>query len=107
MLKDNLPAAVKLHYEVAADPDSLFGGHADMEDRWGLAWAIEANKNEKVRPMNTVYWAGAANSYYTLDVKNKIAMVYFTKFFPFNDRESYNFYKLFEREVYMKIANSQ
>ncbi len=105
MLRDNLPAGVNLHYEKQDDPDSLFGGHNDEKDRWGLAWAIETNPDEKTRAQGAVYWAGAANSYYTLDLKNKIAVVYFTQFFPFNDRESHNFYRLFEKEVYGNGAN--
>lgn len=84
-------------------PDSLVGAFGDNADRWGLAWAIEANEKEKVRPLGSVYWAGAANSYYTLDVTNKIAIVYFTQFFPFNDKESFEFYKLFEKEVYASV----
>jgi CubicO group peptidase (beta-lactamase class C family) len=100
MLRDNLPETVHIRWEKSNEPDSLVGGFQDNEDRFGLAWAIEANPAEKIRPMGAVYWAGAANSYYTLDVKNKVAIVYFTQFFPFNDRESYDFYKLYERGVY-------
>lgn len=102
MLQDNLPKQVNLAFE--KNPlDSLSGRFPDNADRWGLAWAIEANEKETVRPLGAVYWAGAANSYFTLDVKNKLAIVYFTQLFPFNDKESFNFYKLFEKEVYAAV----
>ena len=55
--------------------------------------------------MGSVYWAGYANSYYTLDVENQVAIVYFTQFLPFNDKESFDFYRLFEMEVYMSTRN--
>ncbi len=93
MLKDNLPKDVSLHYEIS-------GGLADSTDRWGLAWALEANPAEKIRPAGTAYWAGAANSFYTLDVENGIAVVYFSNFFPMNDSEAYELYRLMEGEAY-------
>jgi len=66
-------------------------------------WAIEMDKNE-IHPINSVYWGGAANSYFTLDVENKIAIVYFSNYFPFNDKEAYDFYKLYENEVFKNIS---
>lgn len=106
MLKDHLPKEVRLNYEEFDNNVIAFtGGFHDESDRWGLAWAIEANENELIRPINTVYWAGAANSYFSLDVENQVAIVYFTQFLPFNDKESFYFYKLFEKEVYAGINN--
>lgn len=106
MLTDNLPKDVKLNYDQFDNNVMSFsGGFCDESDRWGLAWAIEANKNELIRPIGSVYWAGAANSYYTLDVKNQVAVVYFTQYLPFNDKESFDFYKLFEEEVYQGFDN--
>ena len=102
MLTDQLPATVHLNAGDWGSGPNL-GDFGDPNDRWGLAWAIEANPDEKVRPLGAVYWAGAANSYYTLDVKNKIAVVYFTQFFPFMDKESFDFYRLFENQVYPKV----
>lgn len=105
MLQDHLPPSVHLHFEGSQRRDSLRGSFSDTLDRYGLAWAIEANPAEKIRPMSAVYWAGAANSYYTLDVNNNIAIVYFTNFFPFNDKQSFDFYKLFEKQTYDRLKN--
>lgn len=106
MLKDHLPEEVRLNYgEFDNNVIAFTGEFTDESDRWGLAWAIEANENELIRPINTVYWAGAANSYFSLDVENQIAIVYFTQFLPFNDKESFDFYKLFEKRVYADIKN--
>lgn len=105
MLKDNLPKEIRLQIEQFDNPVIGYtGGQFDglAIDRWGLGWAIEADKNE-IRPINSIYWAGAANSYFTLDVENKIAIVYFSQFFPFNDKEAFDFYKLYENEVYKEI----
>jgi CubicO group peptidase (beta-lactamase class C family) len=103
MLRDHLPEGINLEHEKFENSIiSYTGGYYDESDRWGLAWAIEANENEPVRPPDAVYWSGAANSYFTLDVQNGIGIVYFTQFFPFNDKESYDFYRLFEELVYRK-----
>jgi len=107
MLKDNLPIGIKIPKIEEFDNGGIIGYTGDhhvglTNDRWGLAWAIEKDENE-IRPVNSVYWAGAANSYFTLDVENKIALVYFSNYFPFNDKEAYDFYKLYEKEVYTEI----
>jgi len=107
MLKDNLPIGIKIPKIEEFDNGGIIGytgGHyvGLTNDRWGLAWAIEKNENE-IRPINSVFWGGAANTYFTLDVENKIAIVYFSNYFPFNDKEAYDFYKLYEKEVYTEI----
>ena len=86
MLQDQLPENIKLQF-------------ADSTDRWGLAWAIEANPDEKIRPKGSVYWGGAANSYYTVDVAGGKAAVYFSNFFPLQDKEAVGFY-----EEYLKVV---
>ncbi|MCK5104326.1 MAG: beta-lactamase family protein [Cyclobacteriaceae bacterium] len=107
MLKDNLPIGIKIPKIEEFDNGGIIGYTGEVyvgltNDRWGLAWAIEKDENE-IRPVNSVYWAGAANSYFTLDVENKIAIVYFSNYFPSNDKEAYDFYKLYEKEVYAKM----
>ena len=77
-------------------PDTV-GGFPDESDTFGLAWAIENSEDELVRNKGGVYWAGLANTYYTLDKEQGVAVVYFTQFLPFNDKVSYGFYRLFEK----------
>jgi methyl acetate hydrolase len=79
------------------------GRFPDKSDTYGLAWAIENSEDELVRNKGAVYWAGIANSYYTLDKEQGVAVVYFTQFRPFNDKVSYDFYRLFEKEVYTSL----
>ncbi len=108
MLKDNLPKGIKPQIDQFDNGGFIgyTGGQFDQmnNDSWGLGWFIETDNNA-IRPVNSVYWSGAANSYYTLDVENKIAIVYFSNYFPANDKEGYDFYKLYEKEVYTEIKN--
>ena len=106
MLKDQLPKGVSIEHEKFKNSLLSFtGDFYDESDRWGLAWAIEANENELIRPLNTAYWSGAANSYFSFNVESQIAVVYFTQYFPFNDQETFDFYRLFEKEVYAGAKN--
>ncbi len=101
MFKNQLPDGLSLNFDLPEEglPITL-GSFPDESDTFGLAWAIENNEDELVRTKGSVYWAGIANSYYTLDTDKDIAVVYFTQFLPFNDKESHDFYRLFEKEVY-------
>tara|TARA_R110002073_G_scaffold279026_1_gene442832 strand:+ start:71551 stop:72696 length:1146 start_codon:yes stop_codon:yes gene_type:complete len=75
-------------------------------DTYGLAWAIENSTDEIVRSKGSVYWSGIANSYYSLDKEKDVAIVYFTNFFPYGDKETLDFYRLFEKEVYSSLKTN-
>lgn len=78
-------------------------GELTDSDTHGLAWAIEDSEDEMLRSKGSGYWGGAANSFYSLDKKKDVAIVYFTNFFPWMDTETYDFYRLYEKEVYEEI----
>lgn len=101
MMFENQLEGFSLNFEISESglPETV-GRFPDESDTYGLAWAIENSEDELVRNKGAVYWAGIANSYYTLDKDKGIAVVYFTQFQPFNDKVSYDFYRLFEKEVY-------
>ena len=108
MLKDNLPKDIRP--QIDQFDNGGFIGYTgglfeDMKnDSWGFGWFIELDEND-IRPVNSAYWAGAGNSYYTIDLENKIAMICFSNYFPANDKEAYDFYKLYESEIYKKIKD--
>lgn len=94
MMKDHLPAEVKVPAPLTDE------GLIDGYDRFGLAWAVEANQEQKIRPLGAVFWAGAANSYYTIDPVSGTVVVYFSNFFPFNDPEAMGLYKEMEKVAF-------
>ena len=73
----------------------------DSYDNWTLAWAY--NENSIMRPKGTAYWGGFRNTYFTIDFVNKFGLIYMTQIKPFNDLESYNLFKSFERIIYTSI----
>lgn len=107
MFKNQLPSNMSMDHNL---PDeglpATVGQFPDESDTYGLAWAIENSEDEMVRERGSAYWAGIANSYYTVDMKNGVAIVYFTQFLPFNDKESYDFYRQFEKEVYAELKSN-
>lgn len=103
MFTDQLPADMNLQLEVPEGSVFTEGGFQDSSDKYGLAWAIENSSDEMVRTKGSAYWGGIFNSYFTVDKRNGVAIVYFTQFLPFNDKVSFDFYRLFEKEVYSKI----
>ena len=97
---------VSLQFDkIVTENSNKDGGIWKENDLWGLAFALENNPKEKIRPQGTGYWGGIWNSYYSIDHKNKIAIVYFSQFKPFNDKGAYGLYKLFETIIYKKYIN--
>jgi methyl acetate hydrolase len=93
MFKNQLPNGLTLNS----------GGKSMESDTHGLAWAIEDSKDELLRSKGSAYWIGLANSYFSLDKEKDVAIVYFTNFFPYGDKETVDFYRLFEKEVYIGL----
>jgi methyl acetate hydrolase len=103
MFENQLGENMTVDYEVSDTLSSGDLGFIDESDKHGLAWAIEDNDNETIRPKRTGYWGGVANSYFTIDKENGVAVVYFSQIVPFNDKEAFGLFRLFEKEVYSQI----
>lgn len=105
MFENQLPTGMRLDHNLPEEglPPAV-GQFPDESDAYSLAWAIEMSPDEAVRAKGAGYWAGIANSYYSLDPGRGVAVVYFTQFLPFNDKESYDFYRLYEKEVYSAVG---
>lgn len=104
MFKNQLPEGMTLDFGI---PDTglppTMGGFPDETDLHSFGFALEANEDELVRSKGAGYWAGIANSYYTVDREKELSIVYFTQFLPFNDKVSHDFYRLFEKQVYSNL----
>lgn len=108
LFQNQLPDGLSLDHNL---PDGglppTVGGFLDESDSFSLAWALENNADETVRTKGAGYWAGIANSYYTIDKTAGVAVVYFTQFLPFNDKESYDLYRLYEKQAYSKVQDDE
>lgn len=101
LFTNQLPGNMRMDHNL---PDeglpATVGQFLDETDTYGLAWALEYSDDETVRTKGSAYWAGIANSYYTVDREKGVAVAYFTQFLPFNDKESYGLYRLYEEQVF-------
>lgn len=74
-----------------------------MPKSWGLTFQINEAPAPTGRPAGGLMWAGLANSYYWIDLKNGIGGVYLTQILPFADKKSLPLYYDFEKAVYQSL----
>ncbi|WP_340114057.1 serine hydrolase domain-containing protein [Maribellus mangrovi] len=104
MLADQLPSDVSVVWEGITDymPDYI-KDFCDVSDRWCFIGAYENNPEENIRANGAVWWAGVQNTYFTIDLKNKVALVFMSQLYPTVDKERFEFYRLLEKEVYQTL----
>ena len=92
MFQDHLPKHISPGFmDAPADHPLVPDGGFDRElrhDRWGLSWALEGENPDGLRSEGTAYWAGVFNSYYTLDRKQGVVVIYYSQFLPFSDPDA-------------------
>jgi methyl acetate hydrolase len=100
MLKDQLPSEIQVKWE---DVNEQAPRHvidfSDELDRWSFLGAFEANPNEKVRSPGSFWWSGYYNTYFTVDLKKRKAVIFLSQYLPFLNKSRYEFFRLFERAV--------
>jgi len=110
MFKDQLPENINLSFPSISFNHPWIGKGDFISDldgcRWGYGWALEAGNKNSLRSNGAAFWAGLFNSYFTIDPWKKVIVIYFSQFFPFNDKDAYSLYRAFEHEVY-SIGNNQ
>lgn len=70
---------------------------------WGLSFQINEAPAPTGRPAGGLMWAGLANSYFWIDLRNRIGGVYLTQVLPFADKKSLPLYFDFESAVYRSL----
>jgi len=104
MLNDQLPSNVSVVWEgITDDMPDYIKDFCDVSDRWCFIGAYENNPEENIRANGAVWWAGVQNTYFTIDPKNKVALVFMSQIYPTVDKERFEFYRLFEKEVYQTL----
>lgn len=108
MFEDQLPGNIDLSFPSISFNHPWIGDGDFISDldgcRWGYGWALESNKKKSLRSNGAAFWAGLYNSYFTIDPWKKVIIIYFSQFFPFNDKDAYSLYKAFENEVYLSVT---
>ena len=71
-----------------------------LEKSWGLSFMINEEETPTGRPPGGLAWAGLANSFYWIDIRNGVGGVYATQIIPFADKASLGLFEAFEKTVY-------
>jgi methyl acetate hydrolase len=72
---------------------------------WGLTFQINEEAAPTGRPAGGLMWAGLANSFYWIDLQNKVAGAYMSQIVPFADARTYQLYLDVETAVYQSLAS--
>lgn len=71
---------------------------------WGLTFQINEEPAPTGRPAGGLMWAGLANSFYWIDLQNRIAGCYISQIVPFADARTYQLYLDLETAVYQSLG---
>ena len=77
-----------------------------LEKSWGLTFQINEQPAPTGRPAGGLMWAGLANSFYWIDLQNRIAGCYISQIVPFADPRTYQLFLDIETAVYADLAVS-
>ncbi len=92
-----LPAALP---RVAGDMEFYPG----VEKSWGLTFQINEEPLPTGRPAGGLMWAGLANSFYWIDMRNGVAGTYISQQFPFGDPRTFALFDGIERACYTALG---
>lgn len=85
-----------------------FSGDAEfypgVEKSWGLTFQINEEPLPSGRPAGGLMWAGLANSFYWIDMRNQVAGTYISQQFPFGDPRSFALFDAIERACYASLS---
>jgi len=75
-----------------------------VDKSWGLTFQINEAPLPTGRPAGGLMWAGIANTFFWLDLANRVAGVYASQLYPFGDRRTYGLFLEVETAVYEGLA---
>ena len=73
---------------------------ADGRDKWGLGFLITADQVQGKRSPGSLSWGGINNTFFWVDPKNGVGVVFLTQVLPFYNATSMDVMNRFERAMY-------
>ena len=101
MFSNHLPIGITQQFEIFDQPTVAINSQFLTENNnWSLAFALETGTQKYNRSPGTGLWAGAFNTYFTIDYNKKVAIAFFSQYAPFGEDDAYNLYRLFESQMF-------
>jgi CubicO group peptidase (beta-lactamase class C family) len=69
-------------------------------NKFGLGWAVDQTGRKGIRAAGTVYWSGAACTFYSIDRKNGKAVLFFSNVLPWSNIHAESAYMKSESILY-------
>ncbi len=76
-----------------------------VEKTWGLTFQINEAPLPTGRPAGGLMWAGIANTFFWIDMRNQVAGTYISQQLPFADPRSYQLYADIETATYKHLSS--
>jgi CubicO group peptidase (beta-lactamase class C family) len=76
----------------------------DMEQKWGLSFAINTEATSHGRSAGSLAWAGLGNTYFWIDPGQHVGGVILTQILPFADPKVLDLFAQLERGVYTALT---
>ena len=78
----------------------------DQVKKWGLSFMINTAKTPQGRSPGSLFWAGAANSYFWIDPSRDVTGVILMQMLPFADAKCLEAFAGFESGIYADLEAS-
>ena len=85
---------------VMPDISNIADFNPEIQKKFSHGFMINTEKTNEGRPKNSLFWTGLLNTFFWIDLENKIAASIFMQTNPYFSKECVEIFKNFERKIY-------
>ena len=85
---------------VMPDISNIADFNPEIQKKFSYGFMINTEKTNEGRPKNSLFWTGLLNTFFWIDLENKIAASIFMQTNPYFSKECVEVFKNFEKKIY-------
>jgi len=85
---------------VMPDISNITDFNPEIQKKFSYGFMINTEKTNEGRPKNSLFWTGLLNTFFWIDLENKLAASIFMQTKPYFSKECVEIFKNFERKIY-------
>ena len=85
---------------VMPDISNIADFNSEIQKKFSYGFMINTEKTNEGRPKNSLFWTGLLNTFFWIDLENKLAASIFMQTKPYFSKECEEIFKNFERKIY-------